>query len=147
MDWKSAIATFGNTGRMLILGGRRLVMPNKTPFKFAVVSDLHVDNSSQGSQNDFNNALTKIVMNGAERVFCCGDIVTNASSSNFQYFTSTLAQHPGVKFASCKGNHDYSLDGQVWCDGVKCDSPNYTVEAGGCVFVMMSIDTSSNNVS
>lgn len=147
MDWKSAIARFGSSGKTLILNGRRLVVPSKKPFRFAVVSDLHVDSSAQGAQNDFDNALTKLVANGVERIFCCGDVMTNSSASSFAYFTQVLDQHPGIPFASCKGNHDYSLDDYVWSSGIKCDSANYVIEAGGCVFVMMSIDTSSNNIT
>ena len=111
--------------------------------RFAVVSDLHLDNTTQGAVEDFDRALTMLENRGVTNVFCCGDIVSNAQASSYANFTTVKSRHPSINFYSCKGNHDYSYSAADWQSTIGT-TPNYALTIDDSRFILMSIDTSSN---
>lgn len=100
--------------------------PSQTPFtggKFAVVSDIHIDESSE---RDYFKALVNYcVDNNISYIACAGDLV-EGDENDFTYLNPAInyATEKGVEFQSCYGNHDsqtiYDLrNGSLTADQVK----------------------------
>ena len=70
----------------LMLGSSR-IMPFLPRYSFGVISDLHVNSTSNGAPEDIERMFKKFENRHINKVFCCGDITTNHTAAQLSTFT------------------------------------------------------------
>lgn len=67
--------------------GGKYVMPLLPRYSFGVVSDLHINSTSNGAPEDIERMFKKFKNRHISKVFCCGDITTNHTVAQLSAFT------------------------------------------------------------
>ena len=128
--WKTAIEATQGSGSTQPLGEKL--------YSFGVVSDVHINATSNTASRYFDQALTLFESLGADLVCTAGDIADTSTLSELEEYMTICGNHPNLEVHTCRGNHDEKIDDADWerITGRPC---NYEVVWNNDVFLFWSI--------